>query len=174
MDRQRALEIIAAYGSDPSRWPEADRSALIALSLGDDGLRDAIRREAALDRALGDWVAGLSLPPSAGAAERAAEVALSHSSSLGAQFRLAHPGRRGIRGRLALGGAVAAALIAAVASLGSLTETPATVRTAAIEQQSVVPELPAPTEVATAESLEGDQIWSTFFTPTPDEEELLI
>ncbi len=52
MTEQRLLELIAAYGSDPDRWPVEKRAAAIALLKQSFESGQAIRREAALDALL--------------------------------------------------------------------------------------------------------------------------
>lgn len=51
---ERLEAIFASYGSDPERWPEAERSGALALLEGGEGgatLRDAARLDALLERA---------------------------------------------------------------------------------------------------------------------------
>ena len=55
MNRDRAAEIIAAYGGDPARWPAAERAAALQLTLDDRAL-GVVRRDAlALDAVLTAW-----------------------------------------------------------------------------------------------------------------------
>ena len=54
MTETRALEIIAAYGADPARWPAAERAALRALAAR-PAVAAALVNAAALDGLLGDW-----------------------------------------------------------------------------------------------------------------------
>lgn len=60
MTTQRLNEIIAAYGSEPSRWPEAEREAAqAALAAADSTL---LREAAALDAALDSWSVAETTP----------------------------------------------------------------------------------------------------------------
>ncbi len=53
MSVERLNQIIAAYGSEPWRWPEAEREAAqVLLSRGDAAL---LREAAAIDAALDTW-----------------------------------------------------------------------------------------------------------------------
>lgn len=55
MTPERLKELIAAYGGDQRRWPDAERSAALALLLRTPELRDEAGRAAALDAALDRW-----------------------------------------------------------------------------------------------------------------------
>jgi len=57
MDQDRAAEIIAAYGSDAARWPDAERAAAVHLIAGDPALSAARREAAELDALLVAWAA---------------------------------------------------------------------------------------------------------------------
>ena len=49
---ERAMEILSAYGAQPSRWPEQQRDALIALVAASPELAAVARQEQALDSLL--------------------------------------------------------------------------------------------------------------------------
>ncbi len=54
MTPDRAQAILEAYGASPARWPEAEREALLALTVEQpDLLADALAQEAELDTLLG-------------------------------------------------------------------------------------------------------------------------
>jgi len=48
----RVLALIAAYGGDPARWPEAEREAAVALMSGDPALAHAAEDARTLDLTL--------------------------------------------------------------------------------------------------------------------------
>ena len=49
---ERAMEILSAYGAQPSRWPEQEREALIALLAASPELAAVATQEQALDSLL--------------------------------------------------------------------------------------------------------------------------
>ncbi len=55
MNRDRALEIINAYGADARRWPDADRAPTLALAANDAAVGADLRAAATLDGLLGEW-----------------------------------------------------------------------------------------------------------------------
>ncbi len=57
MTRDRAAEIIGAYGADAQRWPVAERAAALALVTGDLGMQAELAVAATLDTGLADWAA---------------------------------------------------------------------------------------------------------------------
>lgn len=54
-NHDRAAEIIAAYGGDPARWPDAERAAALAVVAADPVLAMAQRAANELDRDLAAW-----------------------------------------------------------------------------------------------------------------------
>lgn len=52
MTPERFETLLAAYGAEPRRWPEAERAAALALLAGDARMREALERERRLDRLL--------------------------------------------------------------------------------------------------------------------------
>lgn len=54
MTPDRLRELLAAYGADPSRWPEEERAAALDL-VRRTRPSDALTREAVLDHALDAW-----------------------------------------------------------------------------------------------------------------------
>jgi hypothetical protein len=67
----RLKELIAAYGADHRRWPEAERALALALLERMPALRGEIDRMAALDKALDGWA---SPAPRIDAASLAARI----------------------------------------------------------------------------------------------------
>jgi ferric-dicitrate binding protein FerR (iron transport regulator) len=55
MTPQRVSELIAAYGTAPGKWPEAERAAALAMLDRSPALRAELQRMAALDAALDLW-----------------------------------------------------------------------------------------------------------------------
>lgn len=55
MTRERALEIVGAYGADVARWPADERAAVLALAVGDAELRAAMDAARGLDAMLAGW-----------------------------------------------------------------------------------------------------------------------
>lgn len=52
MNRERFEQIVAAYGADPRRWPEAERVAAEAFAAANPDVASVVADEAALDRLL--------------------------------------------------------------------------------------------------------------------------
>ncbi len=71
-DENRLKAVLAAYGADPARWPEADKAALKQLIEAGDGLAEGVQAARELDQVLG--TASRPAPPS-GAQARLAELA---------------------------------------------------------------------------------------------------
>jgi hypothetical protein len=55
MTPERVRELIAAYGAEPRRWPEAEQRPALTLLEQMPALRDEVARMAALDAALDRW-----------------------------------------------------------------------------------------------------------------------
>lgn len=72
MTRQRLSELIAAYGTDPRRWPAAEREDALDLLARSPSLQEEIDRMTALDAALDSWPN--PAPPALDAAAFAARV----------------------------------------------------------------------------------------------------
>ncbi|GGI93854.1 hypothetical protein GCM10007973_32610 [Polymorphobacter multimanifer] len=153
MTRERALEIVGAYGADPARWPAAERTALLALAAQDADVATAMAEARELDAMLGDWAGDVPLRQFEAQAllpARTVPVAASRRPFL----------------RWAGGGAVAAAF-ATVLVLGVPGMPPEPQpRTAT----NVSPELPLGSASDSTEPLDG---FALIFTPTADEEELI-
>lgn len=148
MTPERALEIIAAYGADSARWPDADRAAVLALAAADAGVASALRDAAGLDALLAGW---------------AHDVA-PHGFKVAAITAMAQerPARARRIGWPWIGGGALAAAVAA----GLVIYAP--VRPAAeTEIATLAPPVAAPSASADAEAFD------TIFTPTPDEEQLI-
>ena len=69
----RAAEIIAAYGGDPARWPDAERAAALAAVAADPALAGVFAAARALDDDLTGWA---RRPVRGGDAVSAAAVAM--------------------------------------------------------------------------------------------------
>ena len=52
MNRERFEQIVAAYGADPRRWPEAERADAEAFAAVDPDVASVVAGEAGLDRVL--------------------------------------------------------------------------------------------------------------------------
>lgn len=57
MTRERALEIITAYGADAARWPADEHDAVLATVAADPELAGARAAAARLDAVLAGWAA---------------------------------------------------------------------------------------------------------------------
>ena len=68
----RAAEIIAAYGGDPARWPDAERATALAVVAASAELRAAQVAARGLDAALTAWAQAPMAGGDAAAAARAA------------------------------------------------------------------------------------------------------
>ena len=171
MDRNRALEIIAACGGDPLRWPAGERAALTALIADDAGLRAAQVDAAPLDAALVAWGAA---EIAGGQAETAADAALA-----------ALPGPQRWWGVAAAGGALAASVALAIAVLPPqvtptvptrpvptvTADVPAAVTVAKPDMQVVAaPPTATPTTAAAAQTDAEALAYAMLFTETPEEE----
>ncbi len=112
----RAAEIIAAYGGDTARWPDAERATALAVIASDPALTAALAEARGLDVDLASWA---RRPVPFGDARAAAAVAMRP-----ARFVM----------RWAAGGSIAASLAAAIVLLTPAQITPSTAvpRTAAV------------------------------------------
>ncbi len=170
MDRNRALEIIAAYGGDPLRWPPQEQAALTALIAGDAGLQAAQASAVTLDAMLVAWGA---YKIEDGKAEVAADAALA-----------ALPAPRRWWGAAAAGGALAASVALALAMMPPqakpvVTTRPAPAVTAdataavtAAKPAVQVASVPAATpKAAAAARTDAEALaYAMLFTETPEEE----
>ncbi len=112
----RAAEIVAAYGGDTARWPDAERATALAVIASDTALTAALAEARGLDVDLTNWA---RRPVPFGDARTAAAVAMRP-----ARFVM----------RWAAGGSIAASLAAAIVLLTPSQITPSTAvpRTAAV------------------------------------------
>lgn len=55
MTSKRVLELIAAYGAAPEKWPEPERASALAMLDREPSLRIELQKMAALDAALDRW-----------------------------------------------------------------------------------------------------------------------
>ncbi len=151
MTRERALEIIGAYGADAARWPAAERASVLALAAQDSQVATARAEARSLDALLDGWAADVPLrqfDPQALIPART--IATPHRPLL----------------RWVGGGAVAAALaMALVLTVPGTTPAPQTVTAS-----NMSPESPLESASDSSEPLDG---FALIFTPTADEEELI-
>ena len=151
MTEDRALEIIAAYGADATRWPDEERAALTAVIDGSPALQDALAEarttDAAIAGMLGDWA---QVAPSA-----------ADSARLAAAARASAP-----RWNRWLGGAFAAAIAASLIAIAPMPR----LWGGATEQQGTT----SPTIVASADDtgITDAQAYAMLFTLTPQEASL--
>ncbi len=103
--RDRAAEIIAAYGGNPARWPDAERATALAVIAADPGLATALAEARTLDGDLADW------------ARRPVRVGDTHAVAAVAM-------RRPAFARWATGGSIAASVAAAILLLTPARMTP--------------------------------------------------
>ena len=169
MTEDRALEIIAAYGADAMRWPDAERAPLLALA-AQPGIAAALAEARALDALLGDWA-------------RADVAALPFDAGRLAPVRpVAAPVRLPVRRRWLAATAVAAAVAAVIALVPIGPMTPRAVapqialNATPSRSRSVSSTLSAPSSVpsVTASGEAGsDAGFAYVFTPTVDEDALI-
>jgi hypothetical protein len=149
--RDRALEIIAAYGADVARWPATEAAALLALADADARVASALADARQFDALLADWAA----------TSVSAEIDLAAITRLPAETLV--PARRWLAG-----GFLAAAIAAGIAFLAPVTPA-ADPGLATVSTQTAV-------QLAAAE---GDafgsdaDVFATVFTPTVDEDDLI-
>ncbi len=140
----RAAEIIAAYGADPARWPDAERTTALHVVAASPVLSAALAEARVLDADLTAWAQAPLVGVGARAAGNAAAAAL----------RRPRPVLR-----WAMGTGLAASLAAGLLLFG-----PAH-RLAPSTAPVTVAAAPATNDDATA--------FAQVFTPTPDEEQSL-
>lgn len=75
--RERAAEIVAAYGGDAARWPDDERAGALAIVAADPALAAARHEAAAVDAMLRDWA---QAPVAAGDSFTVAAAAMRHRS----------------------------------------------------------------------------------------------
>lgn len=141
----RAAEIIAAYGADPARWPEAERKDCLALVDRLPSLAYDRRIAAALDVGLIAWAREPAVIHD-GDAERPVARAV---AALPAPLR--------VKPLAWMGGALAASILAGLAFVTLRSTTPA--------------QMAAPIEITQAQADSAQ--FRALFTPTPDEEDVL-
>ena len=144
MNTDRAIEIIAAYGADARRWPDAERAPALALAANDASAGAALADAAALDPLLAEWA-------------RADAGTLVFDA--GDVTRKADSGRW----RWFAGGGLAAAAAAVVAVMMPV----------APARQPVAPPQAAAVTVKPATATSSDAAFAYVFTPTYDEEQVI-
>jgi hypothetical protein len=127
----RAADIIAAYGGDTARWPDAERATALTVIAADPALAAALLEARSLDRDLGAWA---RRPVRSGDPRGAASLAMR--------------GTRYIR-RWAAGGSIAASVAAAIILLapgrGSLPVSNSTAAIAPISDETAFAQVFTPT-----------------------------
>ena len=155
MTRERALEIITAYGGDSARWPADERAGVLAMA-ADADVAAALAEARDMDALLGDWARGDVAAAfdfaaiSAGVQEKPAEHA------------------RPWPNRWFAGGAIAAAVAGLMVVLAPMGTGPAPM-VATVSTDS-------PVQLATAKgsaAVSDAEAFANVFTPTVDEEELI-
>lgn len=164
MTEDRALEILAAYGADPARWPADEREALQALADRSPAVAQALVEARAVDAVLAGWLA----EPAENVTfachdEAAARAALAEARATAVR---PHP----VRTRRWWGGlAVAASLVAAVGlSRPSLEPASPPADTGGGTIAGVQAPAPDPRD----DPSEEEALFALMFTPTIDEEPL--
>lgn len=142
-DPARAREILDSYGADAARWPADEREAVMATVRGNAGLRAHQAEAARLDAMLGEW------------AQRDLGVGSDAGAAAARVLRPARPWRRWAAG----GGGIAAALVAVMLVVAP-TPAPVTKPATVVAATAAVP-------------LTQASAFSTLFTTTPDEEDVL-
>lgn len=104
----RAAEIIAAYGANPARWPDAERTMALGVIAEHPALKAALAEAQVLDRDLAGWA---RRPVRIGDARAAAAIAMQRPRNFM---------------RWAAGGSIAASLAAALVLLAPARMAPST------------------------------------------------
>lgn len=149
MTRERAYEILASYGADAARWPADERAALLALAAADPEVASALAAEQPLDAMLAGWARDVP-------ARQFDPAAL-----LPAPAVTATGGGRGVM-RWVAGAAVAASLALALIGLPQ-----GSGQLATSNDNLAAASLPA------EETVEFEDGFAMFFTPTADEEDVI-
>lgn len=152
MDRTRVEEIIAAYGADVTRWPADERAAAQALVAQDAKLSAAFEAAAALDADLLEWARTPVLVADT-AASAAADRALANASGPLRWWRVA-----------IAGGSMAATVAALAVLLPSKTR---------LSEPTPVAQTAPANSTQTVQVAQDLQVWSSVFTPTPEEESVI-
>lgn len=149
MNTERALEIIGAFGGEPTRWPAAERAALVALAAREPRVAAAVAEAGELDGLLAAW-AGDVVPRD-----------FEPGASMPAR------GWQRYRGWLA-GGVMAAAVATGLVVLAPRSAiAPTSIASGSPGASAVVAPLAGPER-------EGDsEAFATLFTTTADEDELI-
>jgi hypothetical protein len=152
-----ALELIAAYGSAPARWPQDRREAVLALAGTDPVVAGAQAEARALDALLGDWARDV--------APRSFDVDVLVPVARVFGARPAVVTARGWRAPRWLAGGALAASVAVALLLGIGGQ----------EQQFAVRDggTPSPSLESASGQPESMDDFALVFTPTADEEDLI-
>lgn len=164
MTEARALEILAACGADPARWPADERATLQALATRSPAVAQALAEARAVDAALASWLAEPANTVSPVRDDAAAALA-----ALG-EVRARVPRPRPARANRWWGGlAIAASLVAAVGLSWPALE-PASPPASTGDAAIAAAQAPAPDQ--RDDSSEEEALFALMFTPTIDEEPL--
>ncbi len=149
MNSERALEIIAAYGADANRWPDAERGAVLELAATQPRVAAALAEARRFDALLAGWARDV--------------VPSQFDVAAMAGLRQAAPGlpvKRWIAGS-----ALAAAVAVGVAILAPMQD-PA--------MQIVSTHSPVLSATAEGDAYGSDaEVFAKVFTPTADEDEMI-
>jgi len=148
--RDKALDLISAYGADTARWPLQVRAEVLALAADDAEVAVALTEAESLDLLLQSWAADVP--------QRAFDAA-----ALIPQPAVHAPSRRGWLARAGLGGALAASVAAALV-LGLPGQ-----------QGPLAPAQPASKISTGSDNGQGEALddFALIFTPTADEEDVI-
>jgi hypothetical protein len=142
----RVADIIATFGGDASRWPDAERDAALALVASTPALQAAVREAAGLDALLTGWATAPVTP----ARDVAAAAALAR--------RPRETWLRWVAGT-GIAATVAATLIATIALRPETTPSPVTPQQIAAHAAPI--------------GVSDETAFAMLFTPTPEEEDLI-
>lgn len=164
MTEDRALEILAACGADPARWPAAEREALRALADRSPAVAQALAEARAVDAALAGWLAEPEIAVSTARSDTAAALA----ALAEARATAARP--RPMRARRWWGGLAVAASLAAAVGLSWPALNPAT--QPADTGGATIAGVQAPAPDPRDDTSDEEALFALMFTPTIDEEPL--
>ncbi len=155
--RDRALEVIDAYGADMRRWPADERATLAATVASDPALRAALAAAERLDTELAEWATAPAHP-----------AAPFDPATLPAQRPLHRWQWAGV------GAGVGAVLTAAAAAMVMLVSPPATRSPAPAEMAMASAATPVATDAVAHPAAAGpNDGFAYVFMPTYDEENLI-
>ncbi len=164
MTEARALEILAAFGADPARWPADERAALQALATRSPAIAQALAEARAVDGTLAGWLSEPAIAVSPARDDTAAALAaLAEARTTGVRQRPMHARRWW--GRLAVAASLAAAVGLSWPALDPATPPADT-------GDAIIAGVQAPASDPRDDSSEEEALLALMFTPTIDEEPL--